>query len=357
MLSASRQPSSQPSHLSGMLNGSAFISSEKFASSSILKMRALLLGLLYAALYCASADSYQENIEILMDHVLVLRVPYGVGSRVYVPLTCGEAYQNQPVVWKKNGMELKPALQGNQVKVLVEEMDGGNYTCHLNTDGEYLNHTVILIQLDPDNRTVILEEKNPEEGHIHCSAPNYKGSFHCTWKRTQSRSNAAVLLVKAERYLEKIPCELYADGSGVHCQDTNCPYKEEQHRISLTVYIHSYSRLEAYTKAFYLREIVRPEKLPNLRISDGKVFSWKYPESWETPGTFFILQFEVKVVHNGHSCSSEDHIVNNITEDTKYEVSVKTKKYVFCVRAQDKYTSGPWSHWSHCVVNKQQVDC
>lgn len=63
-------------------------------------------------------------------------------------------------------MDLKPALQGNQVKVLVEEMDGGNYTCHLGPDGEYLNHTVILIQLDPDNRTVILEEKSPEEGKI-----------------------------------------------------------------------------------------------------------------------------------------------------------------------------------------------
>lgn len=59
-------------------------------------------------------------------------------------------------------MELIPALQGNQVKVLVEEMDGGNYTCHLSPDGEYLNHTIILIQQDPGSRTVILEEKSPE---------------------------------------------------------------------------------------------------------------------------------------------------------------------------------------------------
>lgn len=65
-----------------------------------------------------------------------------------------------------SGMELNPALQGNQVRVLVEEMDGGNYTCHLGPDGQYLNHTVILIQLDPDNRTVILGKKSPEEGEI-----------------------------------------------------------------------------------------------------------------------------------------------------------------------------------------------
>lgn len=56
-------------------------------------------------------------------------------------------------------------------------------------------------------------------------------------------------------YTENIPCVLTADGSGVQCQDANCPYKEEQHRISLTIYIRSHYRLEAYTKSFYLREI------------------------------------------------------------------------------------------------------
>lgn len=56
-------------------------------------------------------------------------------------------------------------------------------------------------------------------------------------------------------HMENISCQLDTDGAGVHCQDDNCPYKEEKHPISLTVYIHSYSRLEAYTKSFYLREI------------------------------------------------------------------------------------------------------
>ncbi|XP_070700005.1 interleukin-12 subunit beta [Pempheris klunzingeri] len=317
-------------------------------------MHTLFFVVLYAALCCASS---QDNIETLMDNVLVLRVPDDRGTRVNVPLTCGEAFQNQPVFWKKNGMDYEPPLQGNQVKVLVEEMDGGNYTCHMSPSGEYLNHTLILIQLDPDNRTIILEQKSPKEGHIHCSAPNYKGSFHCTWTRTRSRSHAAVLLMKAERHLEKISCELDADGSGLHCQDASCPYKEEQHPISLTIYIHSDSRLEAFTKSFYLREIVRPAKLPDLRLSDGRVFSWSYPESWEKPCTFFGLQFQVKVVPSGHSCNSEEHIMYNTTEKTKYEVNIKTRKYVFCVRAQDKFTSGPFSHWSHCTVNKQTVNC
>lgn len=59
-------------------------------------------------------------------------------------------------------MELEPALEGNKVDVLVEEMDGGNYSCHLKPNGEYLNHTVILVQLQPPSRPVILEDKSPK---------------------------------------------------------------------------------------------------------------------------------------------------------------------------------------------------
>uniref|UniRef100_UPI0037E81D86 interleukin-12 subunit beta n=1 Tax=Semicossyphus pulcher TaxID=241346 RepID=UPI0037E81D86 len=320
-------------------------------------MRSLFLAVLCAAFCFASCDSNQPDIETLMSNVLVLRVPYGMSSRVHVNLTCGGAYQNQPVFWKKNGMEVKPALRGNQVKVLVVEMRGGNYSCHLASDGQYLNHTVIMVRLDPDNRTVILQEKSPQEGHIHCSAHNYKGSFHCTWTRTADRPNAAVLMVKAERYMEKISCVLDADGSGVHCSDTNCQHNEEQHSISLTLYIYSFARLEAYTKTFYLRDIVRPAKLPNLRISDGKVFSWSYPESWEKPCTYFRLQFQVKVVDSEHSCISGQPILHTTTEQTHYEVNVKQKEYVFCVRAQDKFTSGPFNHWSNCSVTENGGMC
>lgn len=60
-------------------------------------------------------------------------------------------------------MELEPPLRGNRVKVTVEEMDGGNYSCHRRPDGQYLNHTVIFIQLNSEKR-IILKEKSPEEG-------------------------------------------------------------------------------------------------------------------------------------------------------------------------------------------------
>ncbi|XP_060911237.1 interleukin-12 subunit beta [Labrus mixtus] len=319
-------------------------------------MRPLFLLFLGAALCYANTDSNQPKIESLMDNVLVLMVPY-IRGRVYVNLTCGEAYQNQPVFWKENGVELKPALQGNHVKVLVVELRGGNYSCHQSPDGRYLNHTTILVQPERDNRSIILQEKSPKGGHIHCSAPNYKGSFHCTWTRSTNRPMAAVLLVTAERDLKNIPCVLDANGSGVHCNDTICRISEEQHSISLTVYIRSYSLLEKHTKTFFLRDIVRPANLPNLHTSDMKVFSWGYPETWDKPCAFFPLQFQVKVVPSGHDCSSMEPLVNTATEQTQYEVRVKVKKFVFCVKAQDKITNGPFNQWSSCKVNKHEVKC
>lgn len=88
-------------------------------------------------------------------------------------------------------MELDPPLQGNQVRVLVEQMDGGNYTCHLGPDGQYLNHTVILVQMDSDNRSLILEEMSPTEGTIrrtdsqrdkHREGRKGQGEDRCHWR-------------------------------------------------------------------------------------------------------------------------------------------------------------------------------
>lgn len=288
---------------------------------------------------------------------MVLRVLHIDGSEVNVPLSCGEAFQGQPIIWKKNGV-LRPDLHGNHIQVSVQEWDGGNYSCHLATDGQYLNHTVIMIQLRPDNRTVILRETSPEGGYIHCSTPNYRGSFHCTWTRTEHRSDAAVLKVTGHRNQETVPCQLDPTGSRIDCEDNVCPYKEEQHRISLTLFIHSDSRLEQYTKTFFLWEIVTPESVHNLRYSpEESVFRWDYPKSWEKLCSYFSLRFQVKVVHSGHSCDTNDHVLNETTPHTKHEVLIKAKKYVFCVRAQDKYTGGPWSHWSKCIVNRDHFVC
>lgn len=101
-----------------------------------------MINLLIVALCCTfcsgATNNNQINIETLIDHgrwlwlalvflfvfrepldpsslsavllsfialVLVLMVPDGVGTQVSVPLTCGNAYQDQSVFWKKDGNE------------------------------------------------------------------------------------------------------------------------------------------------------------------------------------------------------------------------------------------------------------
>nr|XP_040036749.1 interleukin-12 subunit beta isoform X1 [Gasterosteus aculeatus aculeatus] len=331
----------------------------RIITSTCSKMHALFLMVLCAGLWPVGSSSIEYSIEALMDNVLALKVRHGVATKASVPLSCGEAYENQRVLWKKNGEWINPPLEGNQVQVEVKEMDGGNYTCHLGPDGDYLNHTVILVQLESGHKIGqdILTEQS-DIGHIHCSAYNYS-SFHCTWKRSKLRESASVLLVRAERQssYSEISCELDADGSGIHCQDASCPHKEEQHRIRLIVYIYIGYYLEVYTRLFYLRDIVRPDALPNLR-GNKKEFSWSHPDSWEKPCTYFALQFQVKVVKKGLSCDSTEHIMLEETPETKYELNIKTKKYTFCVRAQDKHTQGPFSPWSFCTrANPKSQEC
>lgn len=85
-------------------------------------------------------------------------------------------------------------------------------------------------------------------------------------------------------HVDNISCQLDADGAGVHCQDENCPYKEEKHPISLTVYIHSYSRLEAYTKSFYLREIGTSAQ--TLWLALHRMQKWSFPCSFWIDAAF-----------------------------------------------------------------------
>lgn len=47
---------------------------------------------------------------------MVLRVPSFTGSMVHVPLTCGEAFQNEPVFWKKNGKATFNSINFTYVK-------------------------------------------------------------------------------------------------------------------------------------------------------------------------------------------------------------------------------------------------
>ena len=54
----------------------------------------------------------------------------------------------------RNGAWLSQVPRENLVKVLVEERNGGNFTCH-NAAGEYLNHTLVLVQEGASMNTIL----------------------------------------------------------------------------------------------------------------------------------------------------------------------------------------------------------
>uniref|UniRef100_A0A8C4ZEF8 Interleukin 12B n=2 Tax=Gadus morhua TaxID=8049 RepID=A0A8C4ZEF8_GADMO len=316
--------------------------------TSDLQMR----GLLALMVVCVASNFVSCVVTIYspMDKVLVLSVPHGPRAPSNVSLVCGEAYKDQDVVWKKNGQSTR--YVGNQLTVRVEEMMAGNFSCHLRRDGSYLNHTLVLVQLNPDNMTVLLEKLpgSSDTQHILCSGNNYSGSFNCRW--TKKRENAAVLLVKAERNSTAIACEVDADGSGVRCNERGCVKQEESHFIDFSVYIYSNARLEKYSRVFFLRDIVIPGRVTNLRL-EGERFLWEEPEFWEKPCSFYQLQFEVKRVQHGASCQAFPALKEKteILADKSFPIyKKKPKKYVFCVRAQDKYTGAPWGEYSKLDV-------
>lgn len=83
------------------------------------------------------------------------------GRKVLVPLVCGEAFEGQQIIWKRESREQLP-VQGNRIFVIVEERQGSTYTCY-STEGNYLNHTLVLVQWR--YRKII--KGTPEQGIVH----------------------------------------------------------------------------------------------------------------------------------------------------------------------------------------------
>lgn len=101
---------------------------------------------------------------LLLHSVLELVVDEDMGRygrKVLVPLVCGETFEGQQIIWRRESREVLP-VQGNRVFVVVEERQGGTYTCY-STDGNYLNHTLVLVQWK--YRKII--KGTPEQGTVH----------------------------------------------------------------------------------------------------------------------------------------------------------------------------------------------
>ncbi|XP_064834762.1 interleukin-12 subunit beta-like [Oncorhynchus masou masou] len=313
-------------------------------------MNVLLLNVLYLILHTASSSQH-ETIVTLIPNVLVVKVDRKVFTETQVPLRCGD-YQDTEVIWR-NGKE-RLENKGNQINVEVVEMMGGNYSCH-NAAGDYLNHTLVLVQdiPSPNRMRRVLEKSHDTDEYIRCLAKNYSGIFHCSWKKTEYRMSAAVVFVQVGR---TISCSEDSDGEGLTCQDQDsCPFAEELSRIKLTVYFRTNYLLEDYTiTPFYIREIVKPDKIDITKV-EGNTFKWGYPASWSRPCPYFPLTFRVKVVQHEASCDSKEKVFISETNINATEFTVRSsyKKYCFCLGAKDDLVDSQWSQWTRYEVKNK----
>ncbi|XP_055034502.2 interleukin 12Ba precursor isoform X1 [Misgurnus anguillicaudatus] len=272
---------------------------------------------------------------------------------IQVPLICGEEFEGTNITWKKNQEELLEA-SGNQIIVTVEGWKGANYSCY-NSEGSILNHTLVLAQWT--FRKII--KNTPSKGYIHCSSNNYGGSFKCSWTWGANRDDqvAVVAHIKVMRSHSEsqISCSLDPRGQSITCLDQHyCPYAEEVERINLTIYFRSSYVLETYYTEFYIRDIVRPDTVDISKINQTSV-KLDYPNSWNTPYSYFPLIFQVKEIRCRKSkkcdCSKPNSHETYLTQN--HQLSV-TKRMTVCVRARDTFCNSPWSEWSHYKCNSRK---
>ncbi|KAJ8406070.1 hypothetical protein AAFF_G00309580 [Aldrovandia affinis] len=309
-------------------------------------MNLALFSLLLLTLQSAKgSDQEAGSYRTLQQNVLVV-TPKVDSSAVQVPLQCGESYGDRKIVWRsKNGV----VGEGNRINVTVEEMFGGNYSCH--DDTGYLNHTLVLVQ---GSKNAILENSDSTDP-IQCLSNNYSGHFQCSWKWSHGRKGD-VLLVTVTRSSVEINCTVDPSGQSIACRDhTHCPYVEEVERITLTLHVKRGYRVDIYKKYFYISEIGKPDGISITKV--GNTYKWEYPETWSVPHSYFPLTFEVKMIHLKHNCDCKSKVCiskNIQTTDRHWPVR---EKFLFCIRAQDALCNSSWSDWSQAEPYKKKSHC
>ncbi|KAM3867057.1 interleukin 12Ba precursor [Diretmus argenteus] len=339
-------------------------------------MRVSVVITIICALLQQVSGQNPRNHWTLLPNILVVEVNGSLGQQ---PLTCLESAaevmkredQGRDIIWKKDGVE--ETERGNSYLVGLEEsLGGGNYTCH-SKNGSLLNHTEVLIREDETkNRRIIVPT---EEDYLKCSAQNYNGAFHCSWKWHPNRLGT-VAFIRARRGFDDddvqcsvdtsgqhwmcssrggdISCSVHSSGQGISClEKQHCPYAEETQHIDITVFVrNNYFLVESYSKVFYLSEIVKPDKVRISKVNRTTV-EWSYPSSWSSPYSYFPLTFQIAQIRAG--CKKCDDLCIDpkatktmlVNSPDVCQLKVKRRVMTVCVRAKDALCDSQWSDWSH----------
>ncbi|XP_077465876.1 interleukin 12Ba precursor isoform X1 [Stigmatopora argus] len=320
---------------------------------------------------------YQNPVKswTLQPNILVLEVNGKVGQQALKCLHSPDDAvkgDDKDILWKQNGRD--ETQRGNSYLVHLEEsLGGGNYSCH-STDGSLLNHTVVLIKEDINERKKILVKRDNGD-YLKCSTQNFEGAFHCSWTWHRTRVGK-VALIKVGRETDgecsvdssglhwscssdHLNCTVDATGDGVSCVDKrHCAFAEEKKHISFKVYVRTNGFLvEDYSKHFYLSEIVKPDKVTIKRVSSTMI-ELTYPDSWSSPYSYFPLIFQVS--QSRLACKNCDNPCGDTTSAETLMVNLSNacqvpikKKWTVCVRAKDAFCNSQWSEWSHLTLKKK----
>ncbi|XP_072573848.1 interleukin 12Ba precursor isoform X2 [Paramormyrops kingsleyae] len=315
-------------------------------------MQFVLLGALLIIMRSTSClEARGNNYEVLQPNVVVVEVNLADPSpMVQVPLQCQESHEHEEIIWRNDDV---PLLQrGNEINITVEEMLGGNYTCH-DSMGSFLNYTLVLIR--KSSRKILTGSQ--DTGYIKCSTQNYNGSFQCAWN-WRPRRTGEVVFVKAERHsqVSAITCSLSTNQLSISCLDQSyCPYSEELDQIFMNVGVRYLYRLEEYSLTFFINEIVKPDRVRITRI-DTRRIQLEYPDTWSIPHSYFPLAFQVMELPRRGDCSCESQQTEKINTIQDRQWNVR-KGYVVCARAQDALCNSTWSDWSLYIFRKQRLQC
>lgn len=174
-------------------------------------------------------------------------MPQKIRPADHVPLVCGSGDQSQDVFWKKDGNKTDAVLiktfwttelAGSLTRVDVVKAWSWSRLCG-GTKSQWwwtrwmAGTTPVTARTGSTSTTPLFSSKWKKKrsswrkcprkkvssgrtsvfegwfgshssaappGFIHCSAPNYTGPFYCSWSRANTRSNAAVFLLKATRW-------------------------------------------------------------------------------------------------------------------------------------------------------------
>ncbi|TRY88790.1 hypothetical protein DNTS_015007, partial [Danionella cerebrum] len=195
-----------------------------------------------------------------------------------------------------------------------------------------------------------------DQGYIHCSTNNHGSLFQCFWTWGENREGHVIHIAVTRSHTgSNISCSVDPSGMSITCVDHDyCAFAEELEQIKLTLYFRSIFVIESYSTKFYIMDIVKPDVVAFKKINQTLV-ELGYPESWNTPFSYFPLIFQVKEIgcrkKKKCNCSRSRLTEAHITQSLKLHVS---KGKTVCVRAKDEFCDSPWSDWNQYRFKRNQ---